>query len=127
MVEKEINEFKAEGAFLDGLVGVLNSLPKPAIQIAVPKRIREMMYAKRLLEFAFDVDNVETEFHSPGSSGSLRLECDSLTVLEMRAFKRAVQLGNNFEIYPLTNGKVRFAMIFYGLFRTAAYQEKEHS
>ena len=122
MVEKEINEFEVEEAFLDGLIGVLNSMPEPAVQIADPKRIREMMYAKRLLEFAFDVDNVEAKFHSPGSSGSLRLECDSLTVLEMSAFKRAVQLGNNFEIYPLTNGKVRFAMMFYGLFRTVVYQ-----
>lgn len=122
-MEKDVSGIEPEAAFLDGLIEVLRSLPKPAVRIAVPKRIREMICAKHLLEAAFGTGNVEAEFHSPGSSGSLRVECDLLEVLEMSAFKQAVRLGNNFEIYPLTNGKVRFAMMFYGLFRTVGYRE----
>lgn len=122
-MEKEIYDFETENAFLDGLIEMLESLPKPAIQIAVPKRVREMMCAKRLLECAFGADEVEVELHFLGSCGSLCFECDALEIHKLTPFVQAVRLANNFEIYPLINGKVRFAMMFYGLFRTVAYQE----
>ena len=43
------------------------------------------------------------------------VEGTSLEIFFTDVFQRAIKLANNFEVYPLKNGKVRMAFGFYGL------------
>ena len=43
------------------------------------------------------------------------VEGTSLEIFFTDIFQRAIKLANNFEVYPLENGKVRMAFGFYGL------------
>lgn len=123
MFDGKPQEHEEDEAFWDYLTEVFESLPKPAIQIIDPKRYREMMHAKQLLELAFDgEDEVDVELHELGSCGSLSVESDSLEVCKMSVFAKAALLADNFEMYPLVNGKIRFSMMFYGVLMPAAFQ-----
>ena len=50
--------------------------------------------------------------------GSITVELDSLSVDEPLAFADVIYKADNFEIYPLTNGKIRLDVTFQSVLKT---------
>lgn len=51
------------------------------------------------------------------NSASLIFELDELTVENTADFAQVVKSADNFEIYPLTNGKIRFSITYQSVLR----------
>lgn len=49
------------------------------------------------------------------SVGVIRILANDFTVMKTDEFAAAVKLASNYEIYPRTDGKVMFALTFYGM------------
>lgn len=57
--------------------------------------------------------------------GSITVELDSLSVDEPLAFADVIYKADNFEIYPLTNGKIRLDVTFQSVLKTIKLGEKK--
>ncbi len=60
--------------------------------------------------------SVTYEINEPfKSTGSIMVEGHSIEITNTEWFCKAVALADNFEVYPLVNGKLRMAFTFYNL------------
>lgn len=50
-----------------------------------------------------------------GSVGVIRVLASGLSIRDPQKFADAVSLASNYEIYPRTDGKIMFALTFYGM------------
>ena len=92
---------------------------QPKVQIINPYRLAELSLAKT----AFDeilcrngAKESEIKLFNMFSSASIGADVESIEVHDMAAFYSVMKYADNFEIYPLANGKMRIAFMFQHLF-----------
>lgn len=95
----------------------------PKTQMLVPERYGEVLRAKAALDLLLLQNGAEQsrmELRPLFSSASLIAEVDELEVGKPALFQRITEKASNFEIYPLLNGKIRLALVFYGVMKAIA-------
>lgn len=80
------------------------------------QRVKEMMVCHRELRRQLHGATIACVLDemSPGC-GVIRVESSGFRVRNTERFMKAISLASNYEIYPKTNGKIMFALTFYGL------------
>ncbi len=92
---------------------------QPKIQIINPCRLAELSLAKTAFDEILSKNGEkesEIKLFNMFSSASLGAEVESFEVHDMAAFNSVMKHSDNFEIYPLANGKMRIAFMFQHLF-----------
>lgn len=112
------NNYNAFDAQEDPIITVLidtvrNNHPKTCV--INPKRWCELLLAKEALNDLLKQNgdgSAEITYFPEFLSASISAEVESLEVQDFTAFQIAMVKANNFEIYPLVNGKLRIAFMF---------------
>lgn len=103
-----------EDPIITALIDIVrNNHPKTCM--INPKRWRELLLAKEALNDLLKQNgegSVEITYFPEFLSASISAEVESLEVQDFTAFQIAMVKANNFEIYPLVNGKLRIAFMF---------------
>ena len=103
----------------DELVETIRKLPAMTyVSFKKVKRIRDVAVLIFMLFWIYLGDKVKITNSLPDISNGFAevvVEGTSLEIFFTDVFQRAIKLANNFEVYPLKNGKVRMAFGFYGL------------
>ena len=120
-----MNEYFDENEFdttLDALIEYVYSLPKPKLKIINPERYRLMLQCAAelaaLLRETTETAEVNIDINDFFSTGAVSVVLNSLTVYDPAAFSQLISHAENFEIYPLTNGKIRLAISFHSVLET---------
>lgn len=107
---------------LEGLMGFMKSLPKSQVKMLNPSRYKLMLRTAAqltdLLRKTVSEGELEIDVDPTFNLGSITVELDSLSVDEPLAFADVIYKADNFEIYPLTNGKIRLDVTFQSVLRT---------
>jgi hypothetical protein len=84
-------------------------------------RYCELLLAKNALDNILhkegEQETFEIKFVPEFSYGTLSAELDWLTIRDKKAFAIAMSRADNFEIYPLTNGRIRAVFTFHAMFK----------
>lgn len=108
-------------ALLDGLIAFLNLLPEPAVKMVNPRRYREMMEAaanlKQVLTAEYDSGEIGIRIDNKFLLGGVSVEMDDLSVSNVPLFLKVLSAADAFEVYPLTNGKLRVDLTFQGVLK----------
>lgn len=89
-----------------------------AVYVANPRRVREFIECESFLRRMFKDTGATIEVvpnDGGGSIGVIRVLTKTINIRNTAGFVRAVRLASNYEIYPRTDGKMMFALIFYGM------------
>lgn len=81
-------------------------------------RLQMMNFSYRVLKHIADENGmtVSYDLHKPFQSmGSICLEGEDLVFLHCKQLARAISFADNVDVFPLTNGKIRFVLTFHGL------------
>lgn len=121
--DQELFEEQEEELF-DALVDYLRQLPKAQLKVINPERYLLMFKTaaklKCLLSQDVEAGSICIDVLEEFNMGSVSTELDSLTVLNTEVFADIVLPADNFEVYPLTNGNVRFTITFYSVLLSVA-------
>ena len=113
------NEFETT---LDALVEYINLLPKATVKMLDFTRYNTLMRTAaqltKLLQASTPAGQIDIELNETFNLGSISVELDSLTVENPLAFADLICKADNFEIYPLTNGKIRLDITFQGILKS---------
>ena len=86
-----------------------------------PYKIQQVLYTYKVLKYLLKETkgtNVSYELHEPfRSMGSVSVVGKNLVFRKPEWFMKAVELANNFEVYPRTDGTVQMNFTFHGLTR----------
>lgn len=117
---------QTDGPELLALYELLESIPEASSCIANMPRYLEMIQAKHLLDSLIHkcggTESACICFNQKFLSGSVSVDLESLEVSNIDYFNLAIAKADNFEIYALTNGKVRLSLMFYRALRPLAYK-----
>lgn len=83
-----------------------------------PIRLQMMIFSYRILKRIAEENGmtVSYELHKPFQSmGSICLEGEDLVFLQCKQLSRAISFADNVDVFPLTNGRIRFVLTFHGL------------
>lgn len=83
-----------------------------------PIRLQMMNFSYSILKriAAENGMTVSYELHKPFQSmGSICLEGEDLVFLRCKQLSRAISFADNVDVFPLTNGRIRFVLTFHGL------------
>ena len=83
-----------------------------------PIRLQMMNFSYSVLKriAAENGMTVSYELHKPFQSmGSICLEGEDLVFLQCKQLSRAISFADNVDVFPLTNGKIRFVLTFHRL------------
>lgn len=107
---------------LEGLMGFMKRLPKSQVKMLNPSRYKLMLRTAAqltdLLRKTVSDGELEIDVDPTFNLGSITVELDSLSVDEPLAFVDVIYKADNFEIYPLTNGKIRLDVTFQSVLKT---------
>ena len=107
---------------LEGLMGFMKSLPKSQVKMLNPSRYKLMLRTAAqltdLLRKTVSDGELQIDVDPTFNLGSITVELDSLSVDEPLAFADVIYKADNFEIYPLTNGKIRLDVTFQSVLKT---------
>ena len=107
---------------LEGLMGFMKSMPKDQVKMLNPSRYKLMLRTAAqltdLLRKTVSDGELEIDVDPTFNLGSITVELDSLSVDEPLAFADVIYKADNFEIYPLTNGKIRLDVTFQSVLKT---------
>ena len=107
---------------LEGLMGFMRSMPKSQVKMLNPSRYKLMLKTAAqltdLLRKTVSDGELEINVDPTFNLGSITVELDSLSVDEPLAFADVIYKADNFEIYPLTNGKIRLDVTFQSVLKT---------
>lgn len=107
---------------LEGLMGFMKSMPKSQVKMLNPSRYKLMLRTAAqltdLLRKTVSDGELEIDVDTTFNQGSITIELDSLSVDEPLAFADVIYKADNFEIYPLTNGKIRLDIAFQSVLKT---------
>lgn len=106
-------------ALVSSLIGGSDAA-EPTVRVLNIERYRDMMRAEavlhELLTEGHATGRVETKVHPGFCSGAVSAEIDNLCILRPQSFCDLISRTDNFEVYPLTNGKMRLDLTFNGMF-----------
>lgn len=83
-----------------------------------PIRLQMMNFSYSILKHIAEENGmtVSHELHKPFQSmGSICLEGEDLVFLQCKQLSRAISFADNVDVFPLTNGRIRFVLSFHGL------------
>ena len=107
---------------LEGLMGFMKSMPKSQVKMLNPSRYKLMLRTAAqltdLLRKTVSDGELEINVDPTFNLGSITVELDSLSVDEPLAFADVIYKADNFEIYPLTNGKIKLDVTFQSVLKT---------
>lgn len=117
----EENEYETT---FDALVDYIKCLPKATVKMINRSRYRLLMRtAAQLTDILRKTEpegELNIEIDDVLNIGSISVELDSLTVEEPLTFSDMIYKADNFEVYPLTNGKIRLDITFHGVLKNLA-------
>lgn len=107
--------------WFDQFVEHLKSLRRDSIKILNLSRYRQLIMAKKRLLCLLSQDGAEdtvvsVQMNPEMGYGALRMEAPIFLTERIPSFFAAVATADNMEIYPLTDGTLRMALMFYGMF-----------
>jgi hypothetical protein len=125
---KSMEEIYLEDEFkeLDPLLEMLREeLNKPRAFFVNPKRFYEFQAAcAGISEIVLEVNpdaKIQYEVNEFGDgAAAVRIDMRDLEVTDIKRFYDAVRYADNFEIYPISSGHIRMAMMFYGVLYAVA-------
>lgn len=101
---------------LDALIAFLGSIPEPAVKMLNLPVYQRMLKAcaglQRLLAPINDSGEINLKVDRQFNFGSVSAELDDLEIHTPEQFAKVILLADNFEVYPLTNGRIRLALGF---------------
>jgi len=115
-------DFKEDQELLetfDAFVEVLREkLSVPKTHILNPVRLKELQDAylaisKIVLDISPDA-KIDCELNKlTPTQAAIVVETDEIVVKDIKLFISGINGANNFEVYPLTNGKIKMAIMFH--------------
>lgn len=106
----------------DKLVEYLNSFAKTKEKKLNTDRYQQMALSAAQLHEILRVSNegnkIEVDTIDDFNIGSVSVELSELTVTNPTLFCKIISACDNFEIYPLTNGKIRLGLTFRQMFNS---------
>ena len=115
------NEFDTT---IDALLEFIECLPQETIKAINPSRYYTLMsiasQLTELLRKTIPDSELNIEIDPKFNIGSISVELDMLSVNEPEFFANIVHKADNFEIYPLTNGNIRFDITIQRVLKTLA-------
>lgn len=118
MTEKEKNEMERALDEVVQSVGGKIMEEDARLQIANAERMKQMAFTYEVLKNLLSGQDVSVayEVNKPfKSTGSITVEGKELVFDDTRWFAVASEFADNFEVYPLKNGKIRLAFAFHNL------------
>lgn len=116
VIEEMSPSFEKE---FDELIDVIRKLPaNSSASFPNVQRIRDVAVVTDMMYRLCTDDKIRVSNSLPDISNGFAevvVEGPSIEIFSPDMFQRVIKLANNFEVYPLTNGKVRMAFGFYGL------------
>ena len=113
MRNENYNEFES---MLDGLMNFIEELPQATLKVLNLEKYKTMLEVAANLTSVLQENNPEGELtidvNEKFNLGSISVELDSLTITSPTLFAELICRSDNFEIYPLTNGKVKLDITF---------------
>ena len=107
-----------DSMFDDPIISALIDFIKnhaPKTSVLNPRRYQEMLVSKNALDRLLtenDENASKIHYHPEFLCASVTAEVDSFEVTDMKMFSIAMSTADNFEMYPLTNGKMRIAFTY---------------
>ena len=103
-------------------MGFMKSMPKAQVKMLNASRYKLMLRTAAqltdLLRKTVSDGELEIDVDPTFNLGSITVELDSLSVDEPLAFADVIYNADNFEIYPLNNGKIRLDVTFQSVLKT---------
>ena len=117
----EENEYETT---FDALVDYIKCLPKATVKMINPSRYKLLMRTAAqltdLLRKTQPEGEIDIEINDLLNLGSISTELDLLTIEDPLAFADVIYTADNFEVYPLTNGKIRLDITFHSILKNLA-------
>lgn len=108
MLDSIVTTVATEASIDDGKTSIIN-----------PYKIQQVLYTYKVLKYLVKGNkgvNVSYELHEPYKSmGSVSVIGKNLVFRKPEWFMKAVELANNFEVYPKTDGTVQMNFTFHRL------------
>ena len=104
---------------LDAFLQILKKkLEQSRVQILDATRFKEFESAYNALsEITPDAEIVYDMHELNDGSGYIQIETNELIFYDIPRFCKAIEKADNFEIYPLTTGKIQMAVTFNGVMK----------
>jgi len=107
---------------LEALMGFLNTLPKSTIKaLHIPSYKLMLQSASQLtalLKETISQGEITIDVDQTFNLGSISVELDTLTIYEPKVFADIICKADNFEIYPLTDGRIRLDLTFQSILKS---------
>lgn len=108
--------------FLDALVEMLKKSENGRVKVVNPMRYAQLRKAaadlKVLLHETTEEFEMEVKTDPLFNYGAITVELENMCVANPIAFAQAVCAADNFEVYPLVNGKIRMDITFHAVLET---------
>lgn len=107
---------------LKALMGFLNTLPQSTIKALHIPRYKLMLQSASqltaLLKETISQGEITIDVDQTFNLGSISVELDTLTIYEPKVFADIICKADNFEIYPLTDGRIRLDLTFQSILKS---------
>ena len=107
---------------LEGLIDFMESIPKSRVKILNLGRYKLMLKIAAqltdLLRKTVSDGEMEINVDPAFNLGTITVDLDSLSVVDPGVFADVIRKADNFEFYPLTNGKIRLDVTFRSVLKT---------
>lgn len=117
----EQEEFLDEDfAEVDALIEFLQKLPRREVHVINLPRVKQFRFAGAMIKKVLRETGCSAKVvckhheHNP-TAGVIRIEGKTIDILDIEGYSMVGEFASNVEAFPLTNGNVRMAYMFYGL------------
>lgn len=114
---------------LDALLDCIRWLPKPTVKLLNIPKYRKMMETavalQMLLGETADEGCISIEIDQDFYLGTISVELSELSIQNPQRFSQIISNADNFEIYPLSNGKLRLDITLQNILK--GYYERGNS
>lgn len=106
---------------VDAIAEWIREVPKPAITIIAMETYNRMRHSFYHIRKAFEAAGYaicpQVEIDPLFHLGSISIEVEDISELDISNFNIALSDADIFEIYPLSNGKLRLELTFHGILK----------
>ena len=99
-------------------IGAMIAEQESGLSVVDAQRVKEFIACETYLRTQLRGTGIKIEAipnDGYASSGVIRVTAKELVVDDPERFVKMTELASNFEIYPRTDGKLMFALTFYGM------------
>lgn len=109
-------------AWFDDFVEFIKSLPQSTVKIINPPRYRAMMESaselKNVLANEYEDGEISVQINEMFLIGAVSVALEDFSVSDMPRFIKALKAADCFDVFPLTNGKIRVELTFQGVLKS---------